>query len=591
MKDLQCEELILRGLPISKGIGIGLPLFMVGADDDIPEIPILKKEVEAEIERYRRALDQSRKDVEDLRRLSLQEGPSEIVAILGTHLEIMQDPLITEVIEEKIRHSQHNTEVVFRHVIEEYKLRFNTEDTYFQERVSDIVDVSRRILSYLRPLSRISMKEMPHNSVILTHELVPSETIEATTILVSGFVTAAGGITSHVAIIARAKGIPYVANIDMDFIRKLHLRSIIVDGSEGLVIINPTRQTLKKYQQMKKEHIEEYKLLSSTTHLRAETLDGYEVRLFANLENPKELEGALQNGAGGIGLFRSEYLFLTHRKIPSEEEQFDAYKKMARALKSKPLVIRIFDIGGDKKVDLHPDHPDAKYFQSIGTELNPSLGCRAIRFLLRFPELLHNQLRAILRASAYGDVQILIPMLADLSELRTVKTLVQKIQAELKEKGIRTAPTIPIGCMIEVPSSAIMSDAIAEEADFLSIGTNDLIQYVLAADRANPSTAAIYHAVHPSVLRLIRTIVTAADRCHKPVIVCGECAADPLMMPILMGLGLREFSVASRHIPFVKCTVRKWSILAAYRLAESALEYTSAAELKAFLESEIRPDS
>ncbi len=591
MKDLHYEELILRGLPISKGIGIGLPLFMVGGDDEPPEVPILKKEVEAEIERYRRALDQSRRDVENLRRLSLQEGPSEIVAILGTHLEIMQDPLITEEIEEKIRHSQHNTEVVFRHVIEEYKLRFNTEDTYFQERVSDIVDVSRRILSYLRPLSRISMKEMPHNSVILTHELVPSETIEATTLLVSGFVTVAGGITSHVAIIARAKGIPYVANIDMDLIRRLRPRSIIVDGSEGVVIINPTRQTLKKYHQLKKTHIEEYKLLSDTTHLRAETIDGYEIRLFANLENPKELESALQSGASGIGLFRSEYLFLTHRKIPSEEEQFDAYRKMARALKSKPLVIRIFDIGGDKKVDLHHDHPDAKYFQSIGTELNPALGCRAIRFLLRFPEILHTQLRAILRASAYGDVQILIPMLADLSELRIVKALAKKIQAELHEQGIKTAKEIPIGCMIEVPSSAIMSDAMAEEADFLSIGTNDLIQYVLAADRANPSTAALYHAIHPSVLRLIRMVVSAAGRCRKPVIVCGECAADPLMMPLLMGLGLREFSVAARHIPFVKHTVRKWRILEAYRLAESALEYTSAAELKAFLDSELRADS
>lgn len=582
-------ELTLRGLSISKGIGIGLPILVASPEDDVPDVPILKKEVEAEIERYRKALAQSRKDVEKLRRLSLQEGPPEVVAILGTHLEIMQDPLITQVIEDKIRASQHNTESIFRHVIEEYKVRFSTlQDSYFQERVRDIVDVSRRILSYLRPLEKISMGEIPHNSVILTQELVPSETVEATTTLVSGFVTAAGGITSHVAIIARAKGIPYVANIDIKMIRHMNLRSIIVDGSEGVVIINPTRQTLKKYQELKRQHLEEYKMLASASHLRAETIDGYEVRLFANLENPKELENAVTNGAGGIGLFRSEYLFLTQRKFPSEEEQFVAYKRMARALKGKPLVIRVFDIGGDKKIDLGLDDPGSKYFRAIGPEFNPALGCRAIRFLLRFPELLDTQLRAILRASAYGDVQILIPMLADLSELRIVRGLVQKIQADLKEKGIKTAKEVPIGCMIEVPSSAIMCDAIVQEADFLSIGTNDLVQYVLAADRSNPSTATIYHAIHPSVLRLIRMVVASANRFRKPVIVCGECAADPMMVPLLIGLGLREFSVAARHIPLVKHTVRKWRILEACRLAENALEYTSAQDLRVFLDQETK---
>lgn len=581
------KEIILRGLPVSKGIGIGFPIFFAGAEDEIPEVAISKKEVEKEIERYRKALDLSRKDVENLQRMSLQEGPPEIVAILGTHLEMMQDPLLTTVIEDRIRKQQQNTESIFQNLIEEYKRRFSTlQDSYFQERVRDIVDVSRRILGHLRPLQRIKMGEMPHNSIILTHELVPSETVEANASLISAFVTAVGGITSHAAIIARAKGIPYVANVDVKQLKRTELHSLIVDGAEGLVIVNPTRQTLKKYQETKRAHLERYKLLKSASHLKGETIDGYEVRIFANLENPKEIDLLLKHGANGIGLYRSEYLFLSRREFPSEEEQFEIYKKMAKSLRGRPLVIRVFDIGGDKKIDLSPHDPDAKYFRAIGHELNPALGCRAIRFLLRFPDLLEKQLRAILRASHYGEIHILIPMVSDLTELRQVREKVRSLTLELKKKGIKVAKNIPIGCMIEVPSSVIMCDALAEEADFLSIGTNDLVQYVLAADRSNPSTSDLYFSTHPSILRLIRMVVASANRARKPVILCGECAADPAMIPLLIGLGIREFSVAARHIPLVKHTIRKWHILEACRLAEGALEYPSAQELKNYLLSE-----
>lgn len=581
------EEVILRGLPISKGIGIGFPIFFASIDDEIPEIAIPKKEIDKEIDRYRRALDLSRKDVENLQRMSLHEGPPEIVAILGTHLEMMQDPMMTSVIEERIRESQQNTESIFHHLIEEYKQRFSTlKDNYFQERVRDIVDVSRRILGHLRPLERIRMTEMPHNSVILTHELVPSETVEANSSLVSAFVTAAGGITSHAAIIARAKGIPYVANVDIKLLKRIELQSIIVDGSQGIVIINPSRQTLKKYQELKRGHLENYKLLKSASHLKGETIDGYEVRIFANLENPKEIDLLLKNGASGIGLFRSEYLFLSRREFPSEDEQFNVYKRMAKALRGRPLVIRVFDIGGDKKIELSPDNPDSKYFSSIGNELNPALGCRAVRFLLRYPEILDRQLRAILRASAFGEIHILIPMVSDISELRLVRQKVQKVREELRIAGIKVARDIPIGCMIEVPSSAIMCDALAEEADFLSIGTNDLVQYVMAADRSNPATSDLYFSTHPSILRLIRMVVASANTARKPVILCGECAADATMIPLLIGLGIREFSVAARHIPLVKHTIRKWRILEACRLAEGALEYASAQELKDFLAAE-----
>jgi phosphoenolpyruvate-protein phosphotransferase (PTS system enzyme I) len=581
------EEIILRGIPISKGIGIGFPIFFASAEDQVPEIAIPKKEIELEIDRYRRALELSRQDVEVLQRLSLNEGPPEIVSILGTHLEMMQDPLLTSVIEERIRDMQRNTESIFHRIVEEYKARFSTlQDHYFQERVRDIVDVSRRILGHLRPLEQIKMGEIPHNSIILTHELVPSETVEANGSLVSAFVTTVGGITSHAAIIARAKGIPYVANVDIKHLKKTDIHSLIVDGSQGIVILNPTRQTLKKYQEIQRTHQMSYKMLKSSSHLKGETIDGYEVRIFANLENPKEIDQLLKAGACGIGLFRSEYLFLARKAFPPEDEQFGIYKRMVKALKGRPLVVRVFDVGGDKKVDMPPTSPDAKYFTSIGPELNPALGCRAIRFLLRYPEILHAQLRAIIRASYFGEIHVLIPMVSDISEVRIVRQKVLEIQADLRQKGVKIAKNIPIGCMIEVPSTAIMSDALADEVDFVSIGTNDLVQYVLAADRSNSHTAELYFSTHPSILRLIRMVVASANRARKPVILCGECAADPSMIPLLIGLGIREFSVAARHIPVVKHTIRKWRILEACRLAEGALEYPSAQELKEYLAKE-----
>lgn len=578
------EEIILRGIPISKGIGIGLPIFFACIEEEIPEVAIPRKEIDGEIIRYRQALEMSRKDVETLQQLSIKDGPPEIASILGTHLEMMKDPLLTNVIEERIRDMQRNSESIFNSLIEEYKIRFSTiKDHYFQERVRDIVDVSRRILGHLRPMPKVKIGEVPHNSIILTHELVPSETVEANASLVSAFVSSVGGITSHAAIIARAKGIPYVANVDMKHLKKGEVYSLIVDGTQGLVILNPTRETLKKYQGMQRDYHQKFKLLKNASHLKGETIDGYEVRIFANLENPKEIDALIKTNASGIGLFRSEYLIFSQKAIPSEEEQFGIYKKMVKSLKGRPLVVRVFDIGGDKRVDLPITCPDAKYFSQIGPEPNPALGCRAIRFLLRYPEILDAQLRAIIRASAFGEVHILIPMVSDISEIRQVRQRVERIQAELKAKKVKMAKHIPIGCMIEVPSSALMADALAKEADFLSIGTNDLIQYVLAADRSNSLTEGLYFSTHPSILRLIRMVATAANQERKPVILCGECAADPTVIPLLIGLGIREFSVAARHIPLVKHTIRKWRILEACRLAEGALELSTAAELKEYL--------
>ena len=579
----ESKEVILRGLSASPGIGIGTPVFFLPWEEEISEVQISPKEVESEIQRYRQALAKSREDVERLREMSLHEGPPEIFAILGAHLEILQDPMMTTVVEDKIRSLQSNTESVFYHIIEEYKERFSTlQDVYFQERVRDLMDVSRRISSHLRPAQRMKLSEVAPNSIILTNELVPSETVEATSALIGAFVSAVGGVTSHSAIIARAKGIPYVANIDIKIFKRIRLEGLIVDGSKGIVIINPNRTTLKKYQDLKKGQAESYKILESASQLKAETLDGVPVEIFANLENPLEADGLIQQGAAGVGLFRSEYLFLSKRQFPNEEEQFQIYRSMLVALKGAPLVVRVFDIGGDKKVDLLPEEKHAHYFAQVGLELNPALGCRAIRFLLRFPELLIAQLRAIVRASAFGPIEILIPMISDVTEIAQVRTLL----AQLRKQFPDCTREIPIGCMIEVPSSAIMSDVLAKEADFLSIGTNDLVQYTMAADRNNPHTSNLYFSTHPSVLRLLHMVASAAKNAKKPVILCGECAADPTMIPLVLGMGIREFSVAARHIPLVKHTVRKWNLTDAQRLAGKALQCSTVQELTACLQAE-----
>ncbi|HSX12881.1 MAG TPA: phosphoenolpyruvate--protein phosphotransferase [Chlamydiales bacterium] len=567
------EEVIIRGSPISKGIGIGCPVYFNRNEEATSPYFSVHKEVDEEINRYRKALDLSRKDLEDLQKNSLHS--TEVNAILGTHLEIMKDPMITVGVEKKIRDTQQNTEWVFHHLIEEYKHRFSSlKSNFFQERIRDIVDISQRILGHLRAPSRLKISEVPHNSVILAHDLVPSETIEANTSHVSGFVTASGGLTSHTAIIARAKGIPYVANIDLTLVKDISIDCIIVDGGTGVVILNPKKATLKKYQELKKSYQAGLNRIKNNTHLKGETIDGYEVRIYANLENPKDIESILKQGASGIGLFRSEYLCFAKKSFPTEEEQFKIYKNMVKSMRGKPLVVRIYDLGGDKTI------PELKET----AEMNPALGLRGIRLLMRHSKILETQLRAILKASRFGEIHVLIPLVTDLSEIRFVRQKIVEMQLALQKEGEKFAKQIPLGCMIEVPSAALMSDAIGIEVDFLSIGTNDLVQYILAADRTNQYTSDLYHAMHPSVLRLIRLIVTHANTARKPLILCGEIASDPLMIPILLGFGISEFSVSSRLIPLVKDTIRQWRLLDACRLAEGALSTSSAQELKEYLQ-------
>lgn len=566
------KEIRLKGSPICAGIAIGKPYLFSFSDEMVPEFSIAADEVEEEIGRYRRALMRSQHEVMQLKRQLEFEGAWEGAAILDTHLQMMQDPSMTTGIEQEIRLTLKNTESIFQAAIRAYEQKFKKiTDQVFRERLADVQDIARRILRYLRDSSRVSLADLPQNSVVFAHELAPSDTAEANRTVIEAIVTQTGGETSHAAIMAKAKGIPLVTSVNFPVLDSLKSNCVIVDGCRGDVIINPKKSTLQKYRQLRDQLNYHFHTIAQTGNLEAETIDGYKVRLSANVEMFNELDMLHEYGGSGIGLFRSEYLCLTQDSFPSEEEQYMVYCRMVENMRGLPVVIRTFDIGGDK----------FGKFQRSRSEDNPFLGCRAIRLMLKERETFKTQIRAILRASDHGDVSILFPMVSGLPELMEAKMLIQEAQEELRlATGKLMGGELKIGCMIEVPSAAITCDALARECDFLSIGTNDLVGYSLAVDRGNPAMSYLYSPTHPSVIRLIKMIVVEGNRNGIPVTVCGEVAADPRFTALLLGLGVHELSVASRYLPLVKHAIRYTSIVEASQLAEEILGMSTPLEIQ-----------
>jgi phosphotransferase system enzyme I (PtsI) len=570
------QEIHLRGFPICPGIAIGKPFFFSFVDEKIPEFTVPNEEIDKEVARYYKALKNSRKDLLSLQKRLQKEGGNEAAAILSSHLEMMRDPLMTVEIEEAIRTKGKNTEYIFKTVIKEYEQKFSKiSDQFFRERLKDFQDISRRIIGHLRKHEKSSLGNITTRSIVFAYELSPSDTAEANTDFIEAFVTKSGAETSHVAIMARAKGIPFVSSVDFPDLSVSMPPLVIVDGRTGDVIINPSKTTHSYYRMERRKIRIQVKGLQRNQFLEAETIDGYKTRLSANIEMFNELDQLHQYGGEGIGLFRSEYLFLGQDAFPSEEEQFLVYRSIVEKVEGYPSVIRTFDIGGDKFGDFHP----SRY------EKNPYLGCRAIRFMLKERLIFKTQIRAILRASAFGDVSILFPMISGLHELREAKALVEEVKGELLQKGIPFARKIPIGCMIEVPSAALISDILVKECDFLSIGTNDLVQYSLAVDRGNPAMSYLYNPAHPSIIRLIKMVVQEGNRANTSVSVCGEIAGDPLYTALLLGLGVNELSVASPSLPIVKNVIRHLHIVEATELADQILSLSTAEEVQQALSS------
>lgn len=571
------SEKSLIGALICRGIAIGRPFFFQNIEDNIPEFSVSLEGIDKEIARFQEALTKALDDTKVLQKKLASERISDGVAILEAHLQIMQDPLILANVEQQIRETGKNAEFVFHQLIHQYQKKFKSiADPFFRERFKDIQDISKRIIGHLRDSVRPRLSELPPNSIIFAADLSAFDTAEANSSCVAAFVTQTGGATSHAAIVARAKGIPYVSNILLDHSVSAHDALVIVDGRAGKIIVNPSDETLFKYRDLRdklQQHLHKVKQLGK---LEAETYDGYKIVLSANVETLNELELLHQYGGHGVGLLRTESLFLGNKAIPSENEQFALYREFVQKMKGLPIIIRTFDWGGDK-------YPQSQRTQR---EVNPFLGCRAIRFLLREKIVFKAQLRAILRASAFGKVSIMFPLISGLSELREAKAMVQETMQELIAEGVAIASHMPVGCMIEVPSAALITDLLANECDFLSIGTNDLVQYALAVDRGNHVLSDLYTPAHPSIIRLIRMIVNEANHYGKPVAICGEVAADPRYVPLLLGLGIRELSVASRNIPTIKNVIRNTSIVAANKLAEQVLALSCPSEIHALISRE-----
>lgn len=566
---MKCDsELYLEGAPISEGVAIG-KLYAMDTEEKlfIPEFSINSEEVDHEISRYRNAISSSRNDLVQLQSFLSDEGSNEAVSIIDTHIQMLEDPLMTTFVEKKIRSQLQNTETVFRSVMGDYERQFSARgDQFFQQRLIDVKDLSQRIMKHLHPIGECD-HYIPRHAVICAKELVPSDTAEACISKVSAFISEIGGVTSHAALIARAKGIPFVANIDFEKLKEFDGSLIIVDGTEGKIIINPSKSTLQSYEAIK----EDIEMLSEELDPETQSLDGVDVGLYANIENVLDMDHIHFRGAQGIGLFRSEFLFLQDNLFTvSEEDQFILYLQILNKAKDLPVTFRVFDFGSDKGLAATP-WPE---------ESNPALGCRAIRFLLNQQGIFRRQLRAILRASQYGRVKLMFPLIIDLQEYRKAKNIVYDVMDQLKAENVAFDENISIGCMIEVPSAALTSDSIAKEADFLSIGTNDLVQYMLAIDRANPTLTGYYQPAHPSILKLIKFIVENGVKQNAEVYVCGEMASSPLFTELLLGLGIRNLSCAPRHIPWIKKMVQNISVTDSKDFATQLLSLQTSEEIE-----------
>lgn len=577
------EETRFEGIPVSEGIAIGKPYFLKAVDSEIPDFEIDCCEVDHEVARYRQALFSSKEDLTKLREDLQMEGSNEAVSTIDTHIQMLDDPMITTHMEGKIRKMLRNTESVFHSVINDYESRFSERtDVFFQERFLDVKDISRRILGHLSERkNQRTDGQIVEGSVIFANEITPSYVASAHPGIVGALISKDGGGNSHAALIARSKGIPYLAGIDASELELVeNINKVIVDAYEGVLIVNPSNETIIKYQDKQLQLATRYQTFLRDDHLVAETRDGYPVALYINIGSSNDLD-TFPYSHSGVGLFRTEYLFLeTHDSYPTEAYQERVYRELIAKVKEKICVIRVFDLGGDKQ----PGR-----FLTKHREANPVMGNRGIRFLLRNPGLFRAQLRAIYKAAAMGDadVQLLLPLISDIGELHQSKEVIASVYDQLHEQGYNV-PNLEIGCMIEVPSAVMICDALAKNCDFLSIGTNDLVQYSLGVDRDNPLMSELYYPAHPSVLRMIKMTALEAKRKNKTLTICGEIASNTLFTPLLLGLGLNKFSVSPRYLPLIKQTVRKWSLLEACRLAEKILTFSNPKEISDYLTKTVR---
>jgi phosphotransferase system enzyme I (PtsI) len=576
------SEQILSGIGVSPGIAIG-PAY-IGDRGELPvkESRIAESEIDAERARFAEAVAASVKQLRKLKSRSTAlpgSAADEIGYVLDAHLAMLANSRLIRGVHQRIGRQRINAERAIQIEIEEIGKTFAAmPDPYLAARIDDIRVVGARLIRNLLKKPYIAYSGLSGGAIILAEEVTPGDTALMDPRRIGGFATEFGGPESHTAIMARALGLPAVFGVPglVELVRAE--AKVVIDGSAGTVIVDPSPATIEDYQERHEKFLRERRQFGRLRRLASVTRDGIEIRLEANLELPLELEQALANGAMGLGLVRTEFLYMNREDLPSEDEQYEFFAALVNGMEGRPVTLRTLDVGGDKL-------PEALAQYAAADSANPALGLRAIRLSLKERRLLDTQLAAMLRAASLGPVRILLPMISTIGELRQAREAMEQVARRLRRRGVRLAQSLPpLGAMIEVPGAALAADALAGEADFFAIGTNDLTQYTLAIDRTDEQVAHLYDPLHPAVLRLIQFAVEAAARRHIPIGVCGEIAGDPRYAALLLGLGLRELSMAPQSIPRVKHRIRHLDMVAATRRARAIMDQADSGRIAALLD-------
>ncbi|WML51843.1 phosphoenolpyruvate--protein phosphotransferase [Neobacillus sp. PS3-12] len=538
----------LKGIAASNGIAIAKAYRLVE-----PDLSFDKKTIDnpaAEIERFRLSMEKSKSELELIRKNAEENLGADKAAIFEAHLLVLSDPELIAPIEEQITNEKVNVEAALKETADMFVKMFEQmENEYMKERAADIRDVTKRVLSHLLGVQIVNPSMISEEVIVIAEDLTPSDTAQLNKQFVKGFTTDIGGRTSHSAIMARSLEIPAVVGTKTATAEIKNGDLVIVDGLKGEVHINPTPETVQQYQQVHLQYEAQKAEWAKLVNEKSVSADGFHVELAANIGTPKDLKGVKLNGGEAIGLYRTEFLYMGRDQLPTEEEQFEAYKAVLEGMEGKPVVVRTLDIGGDKELP----------YMNLPKEMNPFLGFRAIRLCLEEQDIFRTQLRALLRASLFGNLKIMFPMIATLDEFRSAKKILEEEKQKLIGQGQKVSEKIELGIMVEIPSTAVLADQFAKEVDFFSIGTNDLIQYTMAADRMNQRVSYLYQPYSPSILRLVKMVIDAAHSQGKWAGMCGEMAGDEIAIPLLLGLGLDEFSMSATSILKARSQIRNLS--------------------------------
>ncbi len=575
--------IIQQGIPVSPGVAITKAFVVDATDSRVPRRIVPPSMVAEEVDRLKKSLDQAAEDIQHQRDVASAKLGEDLARIFDFHLGMIRDPHLTDqfvmMIEEDRVTAEYAVYFVMQRNAEKYK---NLDNAYFRERGTDVLDLQQRVLALLIGSARKELNQISGTAAIVAHDLTPSQTAALDKDKIKAIATDAGGRTSHTAIMAHALGIPAVVGLEDITSNVATGDTLIIDGNRGCVVVNPDAAKLMEYRQYVRKLERFESSLGGLAQLPAVTKDGTPITLQANIEFPDEVATAVSKGAVGIGLYRTEFLYLSADSEPTEEDHYNAYVETLLALDGKPLTIRTLDLGADKLVGY--DGPPIIDLN----ERNPFLGCRSIRLCLQHLPLFQTQLRAILRASVHGPLKIMFPLISNVMELRQAKMILQDVMEDLEDQGVEFRRDIPVGIMIEVPSAAIQAKALSREADFFSIGTNDLIQYTVAVDRSNERIASLYSGAHPAVLQLIKDVARVSNREKVELGLCGEMAGDPAFAMLLIGCGLRNLSMTPPALPEIKNVIRAVTVEQCKRVARKASTFDSDRQVLNFLRDELR---